>query len=934
MRQRRPAAGAFLPIIGVLILFAFWVRLQGLSARTFWQDEGLTLWQIRQPLAVVWSGTIVVQGVPTQNTHPPLYFLLLWGARHLMGISPFAVRFFSVWWSLIGVAAIAVFGARLGGRRAGILAALLAATSPLYLWYAQEVRMYAMLVALSALSTYWLARVIERPSARTLGAYGVTTWAMAWTHYSALFLLAAQAGVLGTALVRRRPRLVVGSVLGALVVISPFVPFLVRRLLTGVERGYFFVPLRVMARDLWHGFTVGITLPTTVSWPLELLALLALVLGAWWAGQRYAHHFPRPGIAWAALAWPALLVVPVLLLYVASYIKPMYQGVRHLMIISPTFYALAGAGLAWLAGRHSVGKGASWTLIALWFLGIGVSTWNYFLEPSYQKDDTRGLFAYIAEYFRPGDIVVLRDAVLSHLLEYERPGLPWTALPNYGTSADQPEARQQFEAVLAEAERVWYVFSPVDTLLDPQLVVDRWMAERAFPLDVRRFRGQTTELGVLYYDPHGALAPEPQPMTDRLNVVYTNGVTLLGANVPSREVQAGERFFFDVVWETRHQPQQDFKVSVRLTAPDGTVWAMEDRVPFPQVHPPSMWVPNGYRRSPHSLRIPLGTPPGQYDVSLVLYSAADGAPVAREDGGEAVPLGQVIVRPGSGPRSTWRPPVNVTANITGRFRLEGAEAWPEQLRVGARLALTFYVRLLSPEARTDRLVVELVGPGERVANIVQAPLVPDFADATALGPRTLLRVPVTLHVPPVGPSGRYRVRVRALTSGEQVLPWRLRWWWRTDRITLGTVIVEDRPRRFDLPAGGRPVEAKWSQGVTLARARWPDRVVPGTSFTIQLIWRAAGATDRSYKIFVHLRDSSGRPVAQGDAYPANGAAPTNGWLQDEVIVDEHIVPVPADIPAGTYALVVGLYDEATGQRLPLAGGGDEVMVGTVRVEPP
>lgn len=933
MQRWRPSPAVMfrLSLLG-LMMFAFWVRLQHLSARTFWQDEGLTLWQIRQPLATVWSGTIVVQGVPTQNTHPPLYFLLLWGARHLIGTSPFAVRYFSVWWSLIGVAAIAALGTRLGGRRAGVLAALFAATSPLYLWYAQEVRMYAMLVALSAISVYWLTRVIERPSARTVAAYGIASAAMAWTHYSALFLLAAQGLVLGLALARRRPRLVVGSGLGMVLVIAPFVPFLVRRFLTGVERDYFFVPLRVMARDLWHGFTVGITLPITASWPLELLALIALAAGAWWVGRRYAQLFPRPHAVLAALAWPALLVVPVLILYAASYVKPLYQGVRHLMIISPTFYALVGVGLSTMSARHRVRSWAGALLTALWLLGIGVSTWNYFFDPTYQKDDTRGLFAYIAERFRPGDIVVLRDAVLSHLLEYEQPDLPWTALPNYGTSADTPEARQQFEATLAQAERIWYVFSPVDTLLDPDLVVDRWMAERAFPLEIRRFRGLTVELGVTYYDPHGALASEPQPVTDALNVAYTNGVTLLGANVPSREVVAGERLFFDLVWGVRRQPEQDFKVSVRLRAPDGTVWATEDQALFPQIHPPSRWQPGQYLRSPHSVRVPLGTPPGTYELSAVLYTPDDLLPLAREDGGrEEISLGQVTVRPGL-PPPAWRPPVAVTASAADRFRLEGVEPWAERLRVGLRLDVELYVRLLSRESVADRLVVELVSPGERVADAAEVRLVPDFADRTALAPGMLVRVRASLRAPAAGPPGQYRVRVRGVRADGRSLPWRLRWWWRTDRVTLGSVIVEDRPRRFDLPDDGRPINAAWTQGITLARAAWPERIAPGAAFPVRLIWRAGGPTDRSYKVFVHLRDAGGRPVAQGDAYPAGGTAPTNGWLRDEVIVDEYSISVPEDIAAGAYTLVVGFYDEATGERLPLVEGGDEVVLGRVTVE--
>lgn len=918
-------------LIFAAILLSFLVRLHGLSERTFWLDEGLTLWQMRQSFEIVWRGIIEVQGVPTQNTHPPLYFLLLWVARHLIGMTPFAVRFFSVWWGTIAVAAVGGLGSRLGGRPAGMLAAFLAAFSPLYLWYAQEARMYTMLVALSALSLYWLARLVEHPTVRTFGAYALATAAMMWTHYSSLFLVAAQSIVVGLALLRRRPRLVAAVMASVALGVAPFVPFLVRRFLYGVERDFFFVPLRIMARDLWHGFTVGISLPVTVSWPVEVVALVCVLAGAVWAGRRTASLFVTCHPVFASVTWLFLLIGPVLALYIAGHVKPLYQGVRHLMVISSTFYALAGCGLAALSRRHRVARGAAWVLLGAWSVGLALSTWNYFYAPTYRKDDTRGLFAYIAEYFRPGDIVVLRDPVFSHMLEYEQPELPWTALPHYGMSSAQPETRRHFEELRAQFERVWLVFSPADRHVDPDRLVDRWFAKEGFPLDVRRFHGQTTELGVLYYDLHGALAPEPQPMTDRINAAYSNGVVLLGARVPSREVAAGNRFFFDLVWETRRQPEQDFKVSVRLQAPDGAVWAVEDQIPFPQVHPPSHWMPNGYRRSPHSVKVPVGTPPGVYTVKLVLYEAQTGEPVPRGDGGEGeISLGQITVH-AAPPPARWEPPVRLTGVVGGRLALLGAEAWPQKVQVGDSPAFAFYVKLLSPQAAEARLIAELVAPNGEVAFAADGPLFPPFANASAVPAGTVIQARRHLTVPPAGPPGRYTVRLR-FTSPDGTALSAQKWWvWKTETIRVGTLTVEDRSRRFDIPPGGRAVNVRWNQGLRLVSAAWPEHVAPGATFKLNLVWQGEGPTDQSYKVFVHLRDERGQIVAQADKYPLGGRAPTNGWLPGEVVVDEYTLSVPSDLSPGIYTLVVGWYEEAGGRRLERVDGGDEALLGAVEV---
>jgi hypothetical protein len=88
---------------------------------------------------------------------------------------------------------------------------------------------------------------------------------------------------------------------------------------------------------------------------------------------------------------------------------------------------------------------------------------------------------------------------------------------------------------------------------------------------------------------------------------------------------------------------------------------------------------------------------------------------------------------------------------------------------------------------------------------------------------------------------------------------------------------------------------------------------------------------RPYTIFVHLADSSGRPVAQIDAQPRAGAFPTTWWAPGETVSDPVKVSVPSSTPLGDYQVLVGAYDVATLQRLPVSGGGDSYRIGTVIV---
>jgi hypothetical protein len=86
----------------------------------------------------------------------------------------------------------------------------------------------------------------------------------------------------------------------------------------------------------------------------------------------------------------------------------------------------------------------------------------------------------------------------------------------------------------------------------------------------------------------------------------------------------------------------------------------------------------------------------------------------------------------------------------------------------------------------------------------------------------------------------------------------------------------------------------------------------GQPLTVQLAWlkRAESASD--YVLFAHLIGPDGQRVAQVDI-----PYPVSAWQPGRYERTEVPLALPADAPAGQYRLMIGLYDPATGQRLPL-----------------
>lgn len=107
----------------------------------------------------------------------------------------------------------------------------------------------------------------------------------------------------------------------------------------------------------------------------------------------------------------------------------------------------------------------------------------------------------------------------------------------------------------------------------------------------------------------------------------------------------------------------------------------------------------------------------------------------------------------------------------------------------------------------------------------------------------------------------------------------------------------------------------------------------GDTTRVTLYWLSRGTMGTNYNVFVHLTGADGVPVAQSDGYPGGGYTPTTRWLSGEVLPDPHRLDVPADLGAGEYQLWAGVYDPATGERLPVADRDDgRIFLGTVRIE--
>ncbi len=91
----------------------------------------------------------------------------------------------------------------------------------------------------------------------------------------------------------------------------------------------------------------------------------------------------------------------------------------------------------------------------------------------------------------------------------------------------------------------------------------------------------------------------------------------------------------------------------------------------------------------------------------------------------------------------------------------------------------------------------------------------------------------------------------------------------------------------------------------------------GGALDVQLFWQALRMPDHDYTVFLHILDETGNIIAQQDRQPTGGETPTGSWPPGLVVSDEVTIRLPDNLQPGAYRIVAGMYDAASGARLPV-----------------
>lgn len=208
-------------ILLLIFVIGIVLRLNNLGGRSLWTDEFFTLFQstghgrIQQFLdtfstrdypelfkAKYFKSFLkndplkgikdVSEGLIKEDTHPPLYFIIMHIWMKVFGDSAWRVRIFSVLFGLICILLAYKVGLYLFNEKAALFSALFVSISPFAVRYSQEARAYSFITAIGLASWLVILRFGRRRRIFDLALLGLLNCAGIFTHYFYIFLSCAQ----------------------------------------------------------------------------------------------------------------------------------------------------------------------------------------------------------------------------------------------------------------------------------------------------------------------------------------------------------------------------------------------------------------------------------------------------------------------------------------------------------------------------------------------------------------------------------------------------------------------------------------------------------------------------------------------------------------------------------------------------------------------
>ena len=907
-----------------IILAAFILRVFRLDVQSLWYDEAFSVYLAHFDLATITARTAA-------DIQPPLYYYFLHFWLTVAGDGEFALRLLSLCFGVLTIPLLYVTARRLftptpsplpratgEGLEVGVIAALLATISPLYVWYSQEARMYNLITFWLLLSSYALLKGLEETQRKWWGVFAIANIAAVYTHYFAfvviafqlLFALVSSFNVQSLRLLKSKPEALKPltlSFVAIIVAFLPWTPFVLARF--GQDASYWRGALKLdeALRHILINFTMGESVLENIAQSIAAGWLVVLLIGLAASAiqnSKFKIQNVNHPITFAVL----YLVVPLALVLFLFSRNPKFNA-RYLMIASPAFFLLLATGLASMhvmfqraktLARASVGI-ILITLYGLLFTSALYADYNAYFDPAFTKASFRDVVQYIEKHIASDEAIILTSGHMFPAFNYYYRGdAPTIRLPDEPTLNTERvlgyDTANVLNQTIAGKRGAWVVLWQ-DEVVDPNGFVPMLLSSCGKEAQLEPTSFYQVRLRYWTLQPNARFTVEPEPGTRHV-ANFKNQFKLLGWDSPN-PTPADVGASFNLYWQSLDMFEDDYNVALRVVDAAGNLWGKQDRRPAGYNYPTTRWKKGENLFGAYTVPLLAGAPAGDYFVEITFYTksnesgldvlAPNGAPI-----GKSVKVGPIPVLPATKPAMFASLNIqNTISQSLPPFTLLGYQLERDKASAGETIPLTLFWRADAQPDKDYRFRLWFDG------------------SPTAFLPLANARFPTSAWRAGEIVRGQYRVPIPSnITAGVKELKLNLNG---GAGVGLGAVLasftIEKTDRVFVKPNAQFDQMANFNNYLALVGYDLPtSNLKPNDTLKLVVYWQARTKIDKPYTVFVHLLDKDGKVIAQKDVQPLNGARPTTTWVANEFITDAYDLALKPDLAPGEYQIEIGWYD--------------------------
>jgi len=385
-------------------------RFYDLGGESVWYDEAVSIAVSKLGFADIVKWIFDNKA----ETNPPFYYMVLSLWVPVFGDSELVSRLPSAFFGSLSILAIYALGKLLFGKKTGLIAALILATSAFHLRYAQEARGYTLMVCFILISYYSLLQLTIKRRVLYAVAYVASTALLVYTHYYGVMFILSQNIFCFTLLLKNKRIGELGirgwlklQVITVLFLLPCFVLLAVIAL--KIQKG-FWVP-EPSSEVIWQFYFIysGSIYLLIIFLALSLYSLAGI---SKFRGRKPAAKPAKPTSARTGSGAPALtygeklymllvwMLVPIVIPYFISLVSSPILIFRYTIGASLAFFLLASSGVGNINNK--------WLVSAAVGLIVILSSFNvagYY--KTVHKPQWRELMSYVELNARPGDVIVV-----------------------------------------------------------------------------------------------------------------------------------------------------------------------------------------------------------------------------------------------------------------------------------------------------------------------------------------------------------------------------------------------------------------------------------------------------------------------------------------------------------------------------------------------